>query len=58
MKKYIVLQQLFFMISILFIGNRLFNHIDAWLGIAVCFGVCYPIINIIKLIIKKHENEN
>lgn len=56
MKKYI--EQFFFMKAVLFIGNRVFNHVDAWLGIAICFGVCYPFINIIKLIIKKHENED
>lgn len=38
MKKYI--EQFFFMIAVLFIGNRVFNHVDAWLGIAICFGVC------------------
>ena len=46
------------MITVLFIGNRVFNHVDAWLGIAICFGACYPVINIIKLIIKKHETED
>ncbi|MCS3370081.1 MULTISPECIES: hypothetical protein [Bacteroides] len=56
MKKYI--EQFFFMMAVLFIGNRVFNHVDAWLGIAICFGACYPVINIIKLIIKKHENED
>lgn len=40
MKKYV--EQFFFMIAILFVGNRIFNHVNAWLGIAICFGVCYP----------------
>lgn len=55
MKKYI--EQFFFMIAVLFIGNRVFNHVDAWLGIAICFGVCYPFINIIKLIIKNMKTK-
>lgn len=45
------------MIAVLFIGNRVFNHVDAWLGIAICFGVCYPVINIIKLIIKNMKTK-
>lgn len=55
MKKYI--EQLFLMIAFLFIGNRVFNHVEAWLGIVICLGACYPVINIIKLIFK-HENKD
>lgn len=47
-----IIQQLFMMIAILFIGNRVFNHFDAWVGIAVCLCACYPVINIVKSIKK------
>lgn len=47
-----IIKQLFMMIVILFIGNRVFNHFDAWVGIAVCLCACYPVINIFKSIKK------
>lgn len=55
MKKYIFLAML--LIVGLFIGNQLFNHIHAWLGIAVIVATAIYFLNqLIKFI--KNENIN
>lgn len=54
----LLIKQILMIVGIIFIGNRVFNHFNAWVGIAVCLSACYPVINTIKLFIKKHESKN
>ena len=53
MKKYIYL--IVFLLAGIFIGNQLFNHIHAWLGIAV---MIVTIIYFFNRLIKFIKNEN
>lgn len=53
MRKYIYLTIV--LIVGLFIGNQLFNHIHAWLGIAVMVAI---VIYFFKQLIKFIKNEN
>ena len=53
MKKYIYL--IIFLLVGIFIGNQLFNHIHAWLGIAV---IALTIICFFNRLIKFIKNEN
>lgn len=53
MKKYIYL--IVFLLAGIFIGNQLFNHIHAWLGIAV---IAATIIYFFNRLIKNIKNEN
>lgn len=49
MKKYIFL--LIFLIAGIFIGNRIFNHIHAWLGVlTITSTVIYFIYKLIKIL--------
>lgn len=47
------------LIAMLFVGNRIFNHVSAWGGIAICLIssslLCYFIINLIKTNKNNHE---
>lgn len=53
LKKYIYL--IIFLLVGVFIGNQLFNHIHAWLGIAV---IAATIIYFFNRLIKNIKNEN
>lgn len=44
-------------VSAFFIGNRVFNHINAWLGISIIMLTVAFIVYNIYNIIKKVENE-
>lgn len=39
----------------IFVGNRIFNHVDAWLGVSIFM---FTAAFIVYQIIKKIENEN
>lgn len=53
LKKYIYL--IIFLLAGIFVGNQLFNHIHAWLGIAV---IAATIIYFFNRLIKNIKNEN
>ena len=54
MKKYIYL--IIFLLVGIFIGNQLFNHIHAWLGIAVIMATIIYFINRLIKLIKNEKN--
>ncbi len=54
MKKYIYL--IIFLLVGIFIGNQLFNHIHAWLGIAVIMAAIIYFINRLIKLIKNEKN--
>lgn len=43
------------MTLLLVVGSELFNHIHAWLGVAICLCAIYPIYKLLKLL--KNETE-
>lgn len=53
MKKYLI--NIVAIIILLATGLRVFNHIHAWLGIAICLCAIYPIYKLFKLL--KNETE-
>lgn len=53
MKKYIYL--LVFLLAGIFIGNQLFNHVHAWLGITIMAAI---VICFFNRLIKYIKNEN